>query len=48
MFAPVVSRFTTYGIDPEVHGDKNGTAARYMETVWKLDGMAEWGKASEA
>ena len=35
-FAPVVSRFLTYGVDP-------GDAAReYMNAVWKLPAMMDW------
>lgn len=36
MFAPVVSRFRTYGVPLE------GTAAAYAETIWKLPAMQEW------
>ena len=36
MYAPIVSRFTTYGVD----ADENSKA--YMEAVWKLESMAEW------
>ena len=35
MFAPVVSRFRTYGVPLE------GTAAAYAETIWKLPAMQE-------
>lgn len=36
MFAPVVTRFTTYRwpVDPEVQG--------YMDAIWSLPGMQEW------
>jgi glutathione S-transferase len=36
MFAPVVSRFRTYGVPLE------GTAAAYGETIWKLPAIQEW------
>jgi glutathione S-transferase len=36
MFAPVVSRFRTYGVSLE------GTAGAYAETIWKLPAMQEW------
>jgi glutathione S-transferase len=37
-FAPVVSRFLTYGVSP------GGAAATYMEAVWSLPSMAEWAR----
>jgi len=36
MYAPVVSRFHTYGIEPE------GAAGAYMERVWNLPVMRRW------
>ncbi|MCI4567855.1 glutathione S-transferase family protein [Lysobacter sp. CFH 32150] len=42
MFAPVVMRFTGYGVEV---GDN---AARYMEALNALPGMREWRAASEA
>jgi glutathione S-transferase len=41
MFAPVVSRFLTYGVNTE------GLARRYMETVMDDTIMREWVRASE-
>jgi glutathione S-transferase len=42
MYAPVVSRFRTYGID--VPQDVKS----YMERVWALPAMQDWGKAAKA
>ena len=36
MFAPVVSRFRTYGVPLE------GSAAAYAEAIWSLPAMQEW------
>jgi glutathione S-transferase len=41
MYAPVVSRFTTYGVDVPAR-TKN-----YMEKIWALPGMQNWLKASQ-
>lgn len=41
-FAPVVSRFRTYGVKCE------GTAADYMDTLWNLPAMKAWGEAAKA
>lgn len=41
MFAPVVSRFRTYGVDLDP------VSAAYVETVWSLPAMAEWIAESE-
>lgn len=40
MYAPVVSRFRTYGVDVD------GSIAEYMETVWSSPMMKEWAKAA--
>ena len=40
-FAPVVSRFVTYGVGVP------GFAQAYMETIWEHDWMQEWIAASE-
>ena len=42
MYAPVVSRFRTYGIalSPQLQA--------YSDRVWALPAMADWGKASKA
>ena len=43
MFAPVVSRLVTYDVPLDA------PAARYRETIWELEAMAEWRrKAGEA
>jgi len=41
MFAPVVSRFKTYGVDVSGFGD-NGTSASYCETVLALAPVNDW------
>lgn len=41
-FAPVISRFRTYGVKVE------GVAADYMDTVWALPAMREWVAGAEA
>jgi glutathione S-transferase len=41
-FAPVVSRFITYGIDP------GGVAGRYMAALWALPSVLDWACAARA
>lgn len=41
-FAPVVSRFRTYGVNPP------GAAASYMEAVWALPAMQDWAEKARA
>jgi glutathione S-transferase len=41
-FAPVVSRFITYGVVPE------GVAGEYMEAVWALPAMRDWAEKARA
>lgn len=41
MYAPVVTRFRTYGVDLSKLGD-DGTAKKYMEMVLKLPAFLEW------
>ena len=41
-FAPVASRFITYGVEPE------GLAGRYMETLWGLPAVCEWADAARS
>ena len=41
MFAPVATRFRTYGIDLSEFGD-DGAAQAYCETLLALPAMAEW------
>jgi glutathione S-transferase len=41
MYAPVVSRFTTYGVAvPQIVQD-------YMDRIWSLSAMAEWKRGAE-
>jgi glutathione S-transferase len=41
-FAPIVSRFRTYGVEVA------GVAADYMEAVWSLPGMRDWVEKAHA
>ena len=41
-YAPVVSRFTTYGVSP------GGIASEYMEAVWALPAMQDWAEKARA
>jgi glutathione S-transferase len=41
-FAPVVSRFRTYGVNAP------GAAAAYMEAVWALPAMQDWAEKARA
>lgn len=45
MFAPVASRFTTYGINLQSFGD-NGTAEAYRRHMMALPEMRDWGRAA--
>ncbi|MGA7328542.1 MAG: glutathione S-transferase family protein [Rhodomicrobium sp.] len=45
MYAPVATRFQTYGIDLGDYGD-DGTAAAYPETVLAIPEMHEWGEGA--
>jgi glutathione S-transferase len=47
MFAPVATRFRTYGVDLARFGD-DGTAAAYAETILALPAMAEWETGAKA
>src|SRR5215510_12982129 len=47
MYAPVATRFRTYGVDLAAFGD-DGTAASYAETILALLEMAEWTAGAEA
>ena len=47
MYAPVATRFRTYGVDLAAFGD-DGTAASYAETILALPAMAEWTEGAEA
>jgi glutathione S-transferase len=41
MFAPVVSRFTTYGVDVD------SVSKAYMDAIWALPAMRAWKEAAE-
>ncbi len=47
MYAPVATRFRTYGVKLEDFGD-DGTAAAYVETIYAMPEMAEWLASAEA
>lgn len=47
MFAPVATRFRTYGVDLSRFGDV-GTAQTYADTILALPAMAEWTGGAEA
>jgi glutathione S-transferase len=47
MFAPVATRFRTYGIDLATFGD-DGSAAAYAQTILALPEMATWSEGAEA
>jgi len=42
MYAPVVSRFVTYGVET------SAPVAAYMDRVMALPAMTEWRKAAQA
>jgi glutathione S-transferase len=46
MFAPVVSRFVTYGIDLAAHGD-DGTCQAYCASMMALPEMVAWSQAAQ-
>jgi glutathione S-transferase len=46
MYAPVTSRFRTYGIDLSQFGD-DGTAAAYCDTILSLDAVRDWTKKGQ-
>ena len=48
MYAPVVSRFASYGLDLISAGDSDGVAARYCATIAALPAYAEWCTAATA
>jgi len=47
MFAPVTSRFRTYGVDLGAHGD-DGTAQAYCEAILSLAEIEEWTQGGRA
>lgn len=52
MFAPVVSRFETYGVNPDRLGDDEGEhesiAASYMETILAMPEIKAWKDGAKA
>jgi glutathione S-transferase len=46
MYAPVATRFRTYGVEPSAFGD-DGTASAYAAAILALPEMAEWAAAAE-
>jgi glutathione S-transferase len=47
MYAPVATRFRTYGVDLGKYGD-DGNAATYMETILALPAIEEWTEGARA
>jgi glutathione S-transferase len=47
MYAPVATRFRTYGVDLSRYGD-DGTAAAYADRVLALPAMAQWTEGASA
>ena len=47
MFAPVATRFRTYGVDLSGFGD-DGSSAAYAQTLLAMPEMAEWQEGAEA
>ncbi len=45
MYAPVTTRFRTYGVDLAAFGD-DGTAAAYARTVLEMPAMQKWGEGA--
>jgi glutathione S-transferase len=45
MYAPVATRFRTYGIDLAAYGD-DGSAGSYAQMILALPAMAEWGEGA--
>ncbi len=45
MYAPVATRFLTYGIGPAAYGD-DGTAAAYAEALLAMPEMQKWGEGA--
>jgi glutathione S-transferase len=46
MYAPVATRFRTYGVDLGLFGD-DGTASAYMDTIFAMPEMAAWTAGAE-
>lgn len=47
MYAPVATRFRTYGVSLDQFGD-DGTAAAYVETIYAMPAMAAWTDGAKA
>ena len=47
MYAPVATRFRTYGVPLAAFGD-DGTAAAYIDTIYAMPDMAEWMTSARA
>ena len=47
MYAPVATRFRTYGVDLAKFGD-DGMSQAYAETILALPAMAEWTEGARA
>ena len=47
MYAPVATRFRTYGLDLASFGD-DGTAAAYVDSIYALPAMEEWTEGAKA
>jgi glutathione S-transferase len=47
MFAPVATRFRTYGVDLKAFGD-DGMAAAYAGTILALPELAKWTAGAKA
>ena len=47
MYAPVATRFRTYGLDLGRFGD-DGTAAAYVDTIYAMPAMEEWAEGARA
>ena len=47
MYAPVATRFRTYGVPLDQFGD-DGTAAAYVEAIYAMPAMAEWSEGAQA
>ncbi|MEG6508461.1 glutathione S-transferase family protein [Methyloligella sp. 2.7D] len=48
MYAPVVTRFKTFGVDLRRYGDEDGLAASYCETVLAMPEMQAWEEGAAA
>jgi glutathione S-transferase len=48
MYAPVATRFRTYGIDLGAFGDEDGAATAYAATLLAMPEMAEWGAGAKS